>query len=268
MRPKNSQKMPDKLLIILLVLLFITTGGGAGHTQTPPQDMPPDPSANEPVPHPELPQKTSTVIIDNDRLSVEFVDANFLDIILSIARKAGFALEGTSNAFSKKVTTKFNDLDLETGLMRLFSLVSESNYRIDYNENGTISKLTLIGDKMTRSPATTSPVRSRSVITSAPAAPAAGFRPVAQPPRSSRVNRLRQVPQAPATPQPLQSPVPQEPEPTPDAVTPDASLVPEEPETGHVEDNTGDEQAQGQEVNEIPYNPPQKKPVYIPALTR
>ena len=48
------------------------------------------PKRLEVEPQPEIPKQISTVIIENNRLSVEFVNVNFGEILQSIGKKAGF----------------------------------------------------------------------------------------------------------------------------------------------------------------------------------
>lgn len=131
--------MPNIILISLFSVLIIA-GGGSAYAQEPPQKAqlvtPP-----EAAPQPEVPKQISTVIIENNRLSVEFADISFQEILQSISKKAGFKVEGSSKVFSTKVTTKFNDLDIDSGIIRLFSIVKESNYLINYDPKGSISKI-------------------------------------------------------------------------------------------------------------------------------
>ena len=121
--------------------LFLMTCRGTAYTQEPPEDMQQDTPEAEAAPQPEVPKQPSTVMIENNRLSVEFVNMNFGEILRAIGQKAGFQVEGSSPAFGKQVTTKFNDLDIDKGIIRLFSLVKESNYLISYDSKGAVSKL-------------------------------------------------------------------------------------------------------------------------------
>ncbi len=142
MRRKNKQKMPKIILIALLYSLIIITGGGSAYAQKPPQNTQlVTPTPEEAAPQPEIPKHTSTVIVENNRLSVEFVNVSFGEILQAISNKAGFEVEGSSKVLSRIVTTKFTDLDIDIGIIRLFSLVKESNYLINYDTNGSISKL-------------------------------------------------------------------------------------------------------------------------------
>ena len=133
--------MPKILFIILFYSLIIITGGGSANAQKPPQNTQTVTPTPEVVPQPEIPKQISTVIVENNRLSVEFVNVSFGEILQSIGQKAGFRVEGFNKVLSKKVTTKFSDLDIDTGIIRLFSLVKESNYLINYDPKGSISRL-------------------------------------------------------------------------------------------------------------------------------
>ena len=253
--------------IILFSLLFLVLGGETGHAQTPPPNAQPGQPLTDVTPAPEIPKQISTVILENNRLSVEFDNVSFGEIIQTVAQKAGIQIHGGSASSARKVTTKFTDLDLEEGIMRLFSLVKESNYVINYDANGAISKL----DMSVRS-ARMKSSQSRPASSPSSAVPTAGFRPI-QPPRSSRFNRLRQAPQTPAMPQTPGVPEVPQPPPAPEAPQdippPEASPEePQDPQTGPVDNSTEHEQAREQEVTEIPYSPPQKTPIRIPAVTR
>jgi len=103
------------------------TGGGSAYAQMPPQDMQQNTPKDETAPQPEVPQQIATIMVENNRLSVEFSNKNFGEILQAIGQKAGFRVEGSSSVFSKKVTTKFTDLDIDKGIIRLFSIVKETN---------------------------------------------------------------------------------------------------------------------------------------------
>ncbi len=136
--------------------LIVITGGGFAYAQKPPQNtQPAAPAAEKAMPQPEIPKQISTVTVKNNRLSVEFVDVSFGEILLSISKNAGFKVEGSSRVFSTKVTTKFNDVGIDRGLIRLFSLVNESNYLISYNSKGSISKLKVYDILTSPPPSTT-----------------------------------------------------------------------------------------------------------------
>jgi len=135
--------MPRKLVLTFLFALFLVTYGFPAHAQETPDEDTQEAAAPdaEAAPQPETPKNKSTIIVDNGRLSVEFVDVNFGEILRSIGQKAGFQVEGSSPAFSKPVTTKFTDLDIDSAVVRLFSLVRENNYLISYDAKGSVAKV-------------------------------------------------------------------------------------------------------------------------------
>jgi hypothetical protein len=189
-----------KIIYLALLLSLLMLGGGPAYGQEPPEDAQEGTPEAEAAPQPEAPKQISTVIIDNNRLSVEFVNVSLGEILRLISQKAGFRLEGSSPAFNKKITTKFNDLDMDTGLVRLFSMVNENNYLISYNTKGAIAELKIpspgISAKASsssmgtpgggRRPPITDYLRRRSRILRRPAAegdPAQIRRPAPTPPQ-------------------------------------------------------------------------------------
>jgi hypothetical protein len=243
--------MPSAFLISLLALLVIIIDGGSAYPQTPPPVSQQRAPTDESSPQPEVVTQTSTIKVENNLLSVELVNADFGEIIKSIAQKARFGIEGYSDAFKTKVTTKFDNLEIDRGFARLFSLVKESNYLISYDAKGSISKLEIYGNaaagSVHKSPTRTqiSPARPsiRSPFpTSRPGSPR-GPRPVARP-----------LPSEQSQPSETSQP-PQPPQPAPE------DQMPEDEGAGH-------QDIPDQAVKEIPYIPPQKKPVYIPPIRR
>lgn len=227
------------------------TGGSSAYAQMPPQSLDQDTVTEETATQPEVPKQIVNIALKDDLLSVDLVNANLGEIIRAIAQKAGFTIEGSSATFSKTMTTKFNDLEIDRGIMRLFTLVKENNYLINYDTKGAISKLEIYGSGADGSiPKTTtkprvSPVRPQvrppsAATSSQPALPRA-IRPV-----------TRRVPQAP--PQPI----------TPQTPSPQTSSPEQMPE----EQSIGDEDLPEEDVKDSPYIPPQKKPVYIPPIKR
>ena len=250
--------MPNKYLISFLFAVCIILGGGSARSQMPPQNIPQNAPAGEAVPQPEVPKQISIIKIENNLLSVELVNANFGEVIQSIAQKAGFTIAGYSDTYSTKVTTKFNDYEIDRGFARLFSLVKESNYLISYDTKGSIAKLEVYGTAATvgvpHSPGMpqTPPVRPQF----RPSPPAALPQPATPAtPATPRFTRpaARRFPQT--APQPSARPFPQ--------LTPHpAPAEDEEPQDIEPEDSPE------QDIKEIPYIPPQKKPVYIPPIKR
>lgn len=242
--------MPDKILITLLFLLFIIIiGGGSAYAQIPPQDIQQDTVTEETEvtgPQPEVPRRTVNIALKDDRLSVDLVNATFGDIIQEIARKAAFSIEGYSSVFSKTITTKFDALEVDRGIIRLFSLVKEKNYLINYDTKGAILKLEIYGTEaagsIPKTPARpqVSPVRQQ-VSPPSPTTPARPAIPGISP------SRRRSVPQ-PRIPRVSPQPAPQD-------------QMPEDQDIEH-------EDLPEEDVKEIPYIPPQRKPVYIPPIKR
>jgi hypothetical protein len=178
--------MPKIIFITFLYSLIVITGGGPAYAQKPPEDtqlVTPTPEAASKT---DGPKQISTVILENNRLSVDFVNVSFGEILLSIGKKAGFLVEGYSKVFSMKVTTKFNDLDLDSGIMRLFSLVKEPNYHISYDSKGSISKIKIY---------------NISTVDSVPPASSPATGPAAVTPRTRRSRRINTSAQ-PAVPPP------------------------------------------------------------------
>ena len=242
--------MPDRSLIRLLSLLFIILGGGSAYPQMPPQDMqqgiPPEAAAPQPGP----PESISSIVVKDNLLSVEIAETNFGEVIQTIAAKAGFSLAGNSDAFSKKITTKFSDLEIDRGLMRLFSLVKENNYLINYSPEGSISRLEIytaasVGS-FPQTPAGTQVYPARPQIRSPYPVP------------SPNVPQQRMYPRR-AIPQPAQTV-----QPPPQQMPP--AQVPENQDT--VDEAPPVQDSPAEDVREIPYIPPQRKPVYIPPIKR
>ena len=233
--------MPNKYLISFLSSVCIIFGGGSAYSQMPPPNILQSAPAGEAVPQPEVPKQISIITIENNRLSVELANANFGEVIQSIAQKAGFSIAGYSDTFSTKVTTKFNNLEIDRGFARLFSLVKESNYLISYDTKGSIAKLEVYGTA-----ATLSVPHSPAMPQTSPARPQVRpSTPAALPQRMTpRITRPAARPFPQATPQP--APAEQEHEPL----------------------DIEQEDIPDQDIKEIPYIPPQKKPVYIPPIKR
>lgn len=235
-------------------------GGGSAYTQLPSQDIQQNTVTEEAAPQPEVPKQTVSIALKDDRLSVDLINANLGEIIQSIAQKAAFSIEGHSSVFSKTITTKFNDFEIDRGIIRLFSLVKEKNYLINYDAKGTIIKLEIYGGEASGSIPKTpvrpqvSPARQQvSPPAETPSQRPAVSRPV--PPAARRFPQVRlnrQVPQAQQTPQVPQTP--QAPEPA------DPISI--------QEDQNIDENLPSEDIKEIPYIPPQKKPVFIPPIKR
>jgi len=79
-----------------------------------------------------------------------------------VADRAGFKIEGRGETFGRKLNTRFTDIEVERGVLRLLSLVSESNFMLHYDTNGMIRKLDIFGISSGRAPSVTArqPFRS------------------------------------------------------------------------------------------------------------
>jgi len=130
--------MPYKILITVLFLVSLMARGEAADANNSTRDLQ---QGTQAEPQPEVPKQLSTVTVNNNRLSVEFDNVSFGEAIRKIGEKAGFKVEGSSKVFNKKLTVKFHNMDMDRGITRLFSLVKESNYIINYNATGSISRL-------------------------------------------------------------------------------------------------------------------------------
>lgn len=133
--------MPNKLLITILLLLYSMMGQSLANAQLSSQDLQTDTQAE---PQPATKKHISKVTVKDNRLSVEFEDTRFEDIIQTIGVEAKFKVEGKSKVFNTRLTVKFRNMDLDNGIIRLFSLVKESNYIINYDLNGSISRLKIL----------------------------------------------------------------------------------------------------------------------------
>jgi len=215
--------MPDRFSRSLLCLLLALFAAMPASAQKTPQvkGAVPAPSAEEDQePKPEPPKSVINVEIKNDLLSVELENVNFGTAIKAVADKAGFKIEGSGEVFSRKMNTKFTDIDVERGVQRLLQLVKETNYMLHYDTNGQISKLEIFGISSAgtpgvagRQPAGPIPAYRRPAVTPAtPATPQTPQRPatvspIPQPRRMPPVVRRRYTPtRSITTPQPAAQP--------------------------------------------------------------
>jgi hypothetical protein len=234
--------MPERLLHFSLCLLLVLLAAAAAYGQKPNQATPdPDDEGDavlQPA-QPEPPKQVLNIDVKNGHMSVELSNVDFGTAIRAIAGKAGFKIEGSGPVFSRKLNTKFSNIEIERGVTRLLSLVQESNYMLHFNTGGAISSLEIF-----------------------PATGGAASPGVRQPQRSQIPQR-----QLPARQQPQQ--------PQPSAVTPPGVPVrpirpptrptapPPRPVQPQVlpDDNEEDEE----NVQEVPYVPPQpKQPLFAP----
>ncbi len=150
--------MSDRFLLSLLCLLPAFFAAMPAAAQKVPQVPGPvsSPAAQEDQePLPEPPKKVLTIDLKDDLLSVELANVDFGSAIRAVAEKAGFKIEGTGEVFSRKLNTKFTDIEVERGVLRLLTLVKESNYMLHYDPKGMISKLEILGTGSGKAPSVT-----------------------------------------------------------------------------------------------------------------
>jgi hypothetical protein len=130
--------------------------------------------------------KVMNINVKGNLLSVKLLNAEFGAVLNDIAQKAGFQVDIGSDAYSKRLSTDFEDVEIERGILRLLTLIREKNYSIHYDSKGFLSKLEVFGGAIIEKPqAGRQPIR-----------PAVTQRPI--PVR----------PPAPTLPRPLQPPAP------------------------------------------------------------
>ena len=248
-----------KKVLIVIVICALTIIGTAGLTfsQIPqPEVLPAD--TGDVQPQPEAPKQIFNVKVENDLLSVELLDADFGTVINSIAEKSGFKVEMTGDVSARKITTKFNDVEIERGVLRLLTLIKEKNYMAHYNSKGMLSKLEVYGSgpvTTTRPsrPVAVRPQIQRPVVT-APAPP------VATPPRPP-VPYVRPIPARPQFPKSNPRQLPN--------VKPQIQQAPAQPDAEDDEDDAEDDEDESDvSATDIPYIAPQKKPVSIPPIRK
>lgn len=254
-------KRIKKILIVSFICALALIGtAGLTFSQIPPQAVPPA-DTGEVQPQPEAPKQILNVKVENDLLSVELLDADFGTVINSIAEKSGFKVEMTADVAARKITTKFNEVEIERGVLRLLTLIKEKNYMSHYNTKGMLSKLEIYGSgpatttKPSRPAAVRPPVQRPVVTTPAPVVTSPS--PAAAPPRPP-VPFVRPVPARPRFPQ--TTPRPQQQQVT-KPQTPEAPAQPDDEEDENVRDEDDESDVS---ATEIPYIAPQKKPVFIP----
>ncbi|MDP2157021.1 MAG: hypothetical protein Q8K68_04860 [Nitrospirota bacterium] len=209
------------------------------------ETAPASPEVQEPQPEP--PKSVLNVELRNDLLSVELENVDFGTAIRAVADKAGFKIEGTGDVFSRKLNTRFTDIEVERGVIRLLSLVQESNYMLNYNTKGLISKLEIFGISSGKAPSVT----TRQPLRPTPA--------TLQPAQTRRPAVVSPLPQSrPIPPVVRRRPVPSRPiPPSQSAAQPSGSATPQASEEADEQEET---------VNEIPYIAPQ--PRFLPAPAR
>ena len=240
--------MAKRLSLLFLCLLPAFVAAMPASAQRTPQAPAPvaAPSVQEDQEaKPEPPKSVLNVEVKNDLLSVELENVDFGTVIRAVADKAAFTIAGTGEVFSRKLNTRFMDLDIERGVLRLLSLVRESNYMLHYDTKGLISKLEIFGMGSGKAP---------SVGTRQPLRPTPALRQPAVAPDLPQTQRPATVSPAPQT-----RPVPPVLRRRP-VISRPAPSQPAMPQTS--------EEAEQEEesVNEIPYVAPQ--PRFAPAPAR
>lgn len=287
-------KSTHRILTVLLAALLLV-GAAAGVALPQPAPGPPDraPEAAFDNPdEPEPPKEITNIEYRDGLLSVELLNADFRKVLTGIGQKAGFSIEGYSEAFSKKLTTKFQDIELERAVTRLLTLVSEKNFLVNYNAEGGIKTIELYGSagppKTTTRPTptarpmtrTTSPSglsRTPQPAASVPLSPdqqasqPAAQQPADQVPASNVPAAVVETPRpAVSTPRPpvsrrmrfirRQGTAPQPSAPSQD------QPVQENPEAPPP-DTPSDQAPSEEPAQEVPYIP-QQAPVFVPSRSR
>lgn len=132
----------------LFWMIFILILAGYPFTQTLSQDVVPEEGTGEMQDVPKIPKHFSNIIIKNNLLTVELVNAAFGEVLNEIAQESGFRVYIKNDDYGKQVTTKFVDIDIERGIVRLLSLIREKNYLFHYNTKGMLSKVEIHGGKV------------------------------------------------------------------------------------------------------------------------
>ena len=220
----------------LVLINFVTAE--SSFSQLPEQQIKPETGINGEQPDTEAIRQVSKVEVKNNLLSVELVNAEFGSVMNYIAQKSELKVDISSDVSGRRLTTKFSDIDLERGIIRLLALIKEKNYLIHYDTKGMLSKIEIYGGTpaVPAASKTQAPIRpqfQRSAPADVP--PVTQGRPVPQRPTVSRTAPVQQ---------------------------PDQPLYQPQVPQNNMEDNGGDI------VEEVPYIPPQKKPVYIPPRVR
>ncbi len=135
-------------------------------------------------------EKASTISVHDDQLSVELVDAQFGSVIDNVAQQSGFSVAISGDVKQKKVTTQFQNVDIERGIIRLLQLIREKNYLIHYDTKGMVSKLEVYSgssvSSVTSRPAVSARPPGRSPARVTPAARRPTRSPDAARPRAPR----------------------------------------------------------------------------------
>ena len=203
--------------------------------------------------------------VKDNLLSVELIDAAFPEVINLIAEKSDFEVEFYSDFSEKILTTTFNNIDLERGIVRLLTLIREKNYMVRYDKDGNVSKLEIYGQVSSSLPGSKSRKKVRSQTrrpvyrtpTPRPSVNAPKRLPVSRPPSISRPPSptLRSIPRvvpSPAVKKDIES-----------VQDDESTLFEKEVINEYVRENPDDIASdEVNEVKEIPYDPSEKMRTY------
>lgn len=239
------------LFLCLLLAFFAAMPASAQKTPQVPGPMAAPSSQEDQEPQPEPLKSVLNVEIKNDLLSVELANIDFGAAIRAVADKAGFKIEGTGEVFSRKLNTRFTDIEVERGVLRLLTLVKESNYMLHYDTNGLISKLEIFGLGSGKTP---------SVTTRQPLRPTPALRQPAVSPDSPQTQRPAAI-----SPVPQTRPLPPVARRRPVISRPIPSSQPAAQPSGTAKPQPSEEDKEEEEsVDEIPYVAPQPRPAPVP----
>lgn len=244
----------NALAFFLMLLGTVLFPSGTIFSQTIMNGPDTPPEADGQTLQQEISRKVSNINVQNNSLSVELADAEFGAVLQTIAQQSGFRVVMAGDVFNRKLSTKFEGMELERGLMRLFNLIREKNYAIKYDTKGKISLIEVFQGTASAMPGKLQPV-ARPQVQRHPFIPpipqadtATGIlspatsRPMTARPPSIRPRALPQMGQQPS-----------------------AMQVP--PAVSEEQTDTEFQNGNEEEVREIPYIPVQKRPVYIPPKT-
>lgn len=77
----------------------------------------------------------------NNRLSVDLRDAEFGGVMKEIGDMAGFEVKISTAISNKTLSTSFSNMEMQRGINRLLTLISQKNYFIYYAPDNSISRI-------------------------------------------------------------------------------------------------------------------------------
>ena len=199
----------------------------------------------------EAQKAAKNVKVLNNRLSVDLKDAEFGGVMQEIADMAGFEVRISAAISNKTLSTSFRDIDLQRGINRLLTLISQKNFFIYYGPDNAISRIEVFApvSRPGRKSTTTWKPDTRPQ-------PERPSYPVLPPPAPMP------LPGSPVLPPPAPMPLPGSP------VLPGEKPAGEEPagEEPAGEEPAGEEPAEEEpkQIKKVPYIQPTQVPVYIP----